>query len=351
MRVTFKIFIVTSAVLLLNYSALLAQNMLNLQDWQIGQGSAGMFVQNGQTSENTREWAEGPQGKGVIVWKAAPDGNVHDDGGWNSNQITINPVNMYRFVVWLKKTNSMSGASYFGCSNVSHLNGTFNENPYFWSGRLPELNKWYLLVGYIHGSGDASMVNYGGIYDGTTGAKLVEIADFKFAAGTTSTNHRSYLFYDPDLNDRQYFYAPRVDLVNGNEPTIMALLGLQSASSDQTYFAGKVSIKTPNPGAYDLAVNGRIRSAEIKVESANWPDYVFKKEYELPTLEEAEEHIREKGHLSGIPSAVEVESNGIELGEINARLLKKIEELTLYLIEMKKDVQQIKKRISTVEQK
>ncbi|ACU03283.1 hypothetical protein [Pedobacter heparinus] len=101
---------------------------------------------------------------------------------------------------------------------------------------------------------------------------------------------------------------------------------------------GNVGIGTVTPGE-KLSVNGNIRAKEIKVENANWPDYVFTKEYQLPTLQATENHIKEKGHLPGIPSAVEVKANGIDLGEMNAKLLQKIEELTLYMIEQNKRIQ------------
>lgn len=99
------------------------------------------------------------------------------------------------------------------------------------------------------------------------------------------------------------------------------------------FFNGSVGIGTTDPKDYKLAVNGKIRAREIKVENNNWPDYVFTKDYSLPTLQEIEKHIKEKGHLQDIPSAVEVKANGIDLGEMNAKLLQKIEELTLHLIE------------------
>ena len=67
-----------------------------------------------------------------------------------------------------------------------------------------------------------------------------------------------------------------------------------------------------------------------------WSDFVFKKEYNLPTLQEVEKHINEKGHLENIPSEEEVLKKGINLGEINSKLLQKIEELTLYLIQQEK---------------
>jgi hypothetical protein len=99
---------------------------------------------------------------------------------------------------------------------------------------------------------------------------------------------------------------------------------------------GNLGVGIHNP-LEKLAVNGKIRAHEIKVETANWPDYVFSTSYPLPTLLETEKHIKEKGHLPGIPSAEEVKANGINVGEMNAKLLQKIEELTLYLIELKRD--------------
>lgn len=98
---------------------------------------------------------------------------------------------------------------------------------------------------------------------------------------------------------------------------------------------GEVNIGTSLANS-KLSVNGNIRAREIKVENANWPDYVFEKKYQLPTLQEIEKHIKQKGHLPGIPSADEVKANGVDLGEMNAKLLEKIEELTLYMIEQNK---------------
>jgi hypothetical protein len=107
--------------------------------------------------------------------------------------------------------------------------------------------------------------------------------------------------------------------------------------------AARVGIGTANPDA-KLAVNGTIHSKEVKVdlEGWSWPDYVFKKEYKLPTLVEVEKHINEKGHLENIPNVDEVQKNGINLGEMNAKLLQKIEELTLYTIQQSKEIQSLK---------
>ena len=105
------------------------------------------------------------------------------------------------------------------------------------------------------------------------------------------------------------------------------------AETYMTINRGNVGIGTLDPQGYKLAVNGTIRAKEIKVDS-DWADFVFKKDYKLPTLEE----------VPGVPSEEEVKANGVNLAETNALLLQKIEELTLYIIEMKKEINELKKR-------
>ncbi|MBV6645970.1 MAG: hypothetical protein KI790_11000 [Cyclobacteriaceae bacterium] len=106
--------------------------------------------------------------------------------------------------------------------------------------------------------------------------------------------------------------------------------------------AGSVGIGTTTPSE-KLEVNGTIRSKEVKVEAANWPDYVFDEDYELRSLEETESFIRAHHRLPEMPSAEQVEEEGIELGEMNRLLLEKVEELTLHVIELKKEIREAKK--------
>lgn len=99
---------------------------------------------------------------------------------------------------------------------------------------------------------------------------------------------------------------------------------------------GHVGIGVANP-TEKLHVNGNIRAA-----AGIWADFVFETDYQLPKLEEVESHIVANGHLKDIPSEAEVLENGINLGEMDAKLLQKIEELTLYLIEQNKEIKALK---------
>ena len=106
---------------------------------------------------------------------------------------------------------------------------------------------------------------------------------------------------------------------------------------------GKIGIGTVNP-SNELDVNGTIRAKEIKVVS-DWADFVFKKGYNLPTLKEVKRHIDENGTLPGVPSEKEVKANGVNLAETDVLLLQKIEELTLYIIDLKQEIEDLKSQI------
>jgi hypothetical protein len=156
---------------------------------------------------------------------------------------------------------------------------------------------------------------------------------FQFAGWANSTGESllcvNYMFRGQPINQ---------DLISNIEDFTANLIETHDVT--QMNITGGLNIGTETANAdYKLQVKGKVRAQEIKVETANWPDYVFAKDYALPSLKETEKHIQEKGHLPGIPSAEEVKSNGVDLGEMNAKLLKKIEELTLHLIEQNKMLQ------------
>lgn len=112
--------------------------------------------------------------------------------------------------------------------------------------------------------------------------------------------------------------------------------------------SGNIGIGTTTPD-YKLDVVGKIRAHEIIVNTVKQADYVFEKEYDLMPLEKVEEYIQQDKHLPGIPSAKEVEQNGVSMGEMQVKHLQKIEELTLYVIEQNKLIKQLQNRISVLE--
>ncbi|MEO5789228.1 fibronectin type III domain-containing protein [Gelidibacter sp.] len=116
-----------------------------------------------------------------------------------------------------------------------------------------------------------------------------------------------------------------------------------------------VGIGTVDTHGYRLAVAGKMVAEEVNVKlKVNWPDYVFEEDYILPSLKEVEKHILQKGYLLNMPSAQEVAKEGIDIGKMNAKLLRKIEELTLYAIDQEKKIQRLEqenKRIDSIADK
>lgn len=102
---------------------------------------------------------------------------------------------------------------------------------------------------------------------------------------------------------------------------------------------GKVGIGTDNPDEL-LSVKGTIHSQEVKVDLAGWSDYVFKPTYKLPSLSSIKTYIDKNQHLPEVPSEEEMMKNGLKVGEMNKLMMKKVEELTLYLIEKDKQMEE-----------
>ncbi len=126
-------------------------------------------------------------------------------------------------------------------------------------------------------------------------------------------------------------------------------------SEGNQFINGNLGIGTTAPDA-KLAVKGEIHAQEVRVDlnGAVAPDYVFKEDYDLRSLQEVQDYIKEHGHLPNIPSAKEMEASGIDLGQMNLKLLEKIEELTLYIIaleEKNKKIREIEERLNKMEQK
>lgn len=115
--------------------------------------------------------------------------------------------------------------------------------------------------------------------------------------------------------------------------------------------SGPVGIGTTAaiPAGVKLAVNGKINCKEIEVTLSGWSDFVFDSQYKLRSLYEVENFIAKNNHLPDVPSESDVIANGLNLGDMNAILLQKVEELTLYMIDLKKENDLLKNRISKLE--
>ncbi|GAA4273202.1 hypothetical protein U6A24_19815 [Aquimarina gracilis] len=119
-------------------------------------------------------------------------------------------------------------------------------------------------------------------------------------------------------------------------------------SGNSFFNGGNVGIGTTTPDS-KLTVKGKIHAEEVKIDlSVPAPDYVFKKEYDLLTIDEVQQHIQEKGHLPNIPSAKVMEAEGVDLGAMNMKLLEKIEELTLYTIEQENRIKQLEQKMNSI---
>jgi hypothetical protein len=110
---------------------------------------------------------------------------------------------------------------------------------------------------------------------------------------------------------------------------------------------GSVGIGTSTTGSFKLAVEGKIGARGIKVTTTSpWPDYVFNKGYKLISIDSLDRYVKTNAHLPNMPSAKNIqEDGGVELGDMNVKMLEKMEELTLYIIQLKKENEAMKRAI------
>lgn len=223
------------------------QNLLAIDEWVVGTtGSQGTWSREGDVAENAVVLGGagtaplGPHGTSEPLWECRPldATGATGDGGWNTGGIEIDHRRTYRSTVWFR-VNQISGHFYHGCNGSNQtleLTGAVNNNPYFVGSSLGTFfasnglqpNKWYLSVGLIHGSGyTAGDSSISGIYDPETGRRIVAGTDFKNNVNATAQMHRCYHYYDPSTATRQWMPKPRLEEVNGSEPTIDSLLGFQ----------------------------------------------------------------------------------------------------------------------------
>lgn len=192
---------------------------------------------------------------------------------------------------------------------------------------------------------------------GVTGYKIYKDGTLEAPLGNVSTYQVTGLSPNTSYN----FTITALD-VAGNESSPSTAVPLTtnasssgssvwSESSGVASYTGEVAVGTSAvPNGYKLAVEGKIRSREVRVDQDNWADYVFKSDYPLLSLDEVQQYINDYGHLPNIPSAKEVKRSGLQLGEMNKLLLEKIEELTLHLIEQQQQLQKQQLEIEALQE-
>ncbi|MDO5969002.1 fibronectin type III domain-containing protein [Flavivirga aquimarina] len=207
-------------------------NLLDTSVWTVGTGSVVGFNLQGVSSENSRELGTDPHGLQSALWKAQPT-STSGKIGWNTDYISIDHTKTYRYTSWVKKTNSNDGTIYLALrckddlDNNTGLNlddGLVNTAPRAFQSDTPNLDEWYLLVGYMHESGYSSTTSIGGVYN-TNGVKEADMnADFKFSNTASRLKLLNYLEFSTNTSDEFISYGPTLYEVNGQEPTIQELI-------------------------------------------------------------------------------------------------------------------------------
>lgn len=181
-----------------------------------------------------------------------------------------------------------------------------------------------------------------------TGAESIQFANpgatpapmmYMFASGTINTN-RMVIAHSPSFPTWGLQYADNTDQFD--------FLGAGSSRMTINLSTGNIGIGVTSP-VYKLEVCGTIRAKEVRVETG-WCDYVFEKDYKLRSIEELEKYVNEHKHLPGIAPAAEVEKEGLKVAEMNKAMMEKIEELSLYVIQLNKENKKLQAEIEALKQ-
>jgi len=243
---------------------------------------------------------------GILNKLAPPSGNanqyvLYGDGTWNS--LPVGAVN------W-----ALSGSNDLYNTNASGRVGIGTTTP-----------SQQLEVQHDDQHGGIAINQTSGTYYKSE-IKFNHQGNQKWAIGTNlgNTSSQSFFIWDHVAYKSRFYIDEKGKIFIGD-------------------FTGNLPCVSCTTDLYKLYVEGGIAARDIKVTANNFPDYVFEKNYKLPSIGELEQFIGQNGHLPGIPSKKEVEANdGFDVGDMQIRLLEKIEELSLYIIDMQKQIDELK---------
>ena len=213
-----------------------------------------------------------------------------------------------------------------------------NDNTDFYGIGVTGKGGWKGVEGIVAGTGSQ---HYFGVYGNSVNSNTGSNYGLYGTASASVNNYGVYGLANSGSNKNYGVYGSATSGSNN-----YGIYGVASGSNNYAgYFEGAVAIGDFTPvkaTGHMLSVDGKIACTEVRVQPTNlWPDYVFSSKYNLMPLHELEKSINDQKHLPGIPSAKEVENDGIQVGEMQRKMMEKIEELTLYIIDLNKKIESL----------
>jgi hypothetical protein len=224
----------------------LPNSLINMNNWTVSTGGVTGYNQNGQTNENQRTITTNPWIDSDVIWGSYPNGSDFDDGGWNTDWFNIDNTKLYRFSVWVKRTSSTYGGTFYlgmyaNGDGSRRMDNSAVEGNAYWNctgtGGLTQ-DVWYLYVGHVYPwntsyTGRHPNTGYYFVNNPTKQGDVngcnIGTGDLKWSTNSTQGIHRTYHYYCADSTTRLQFYDPRVDLVDGKEPSITELVNYSPA--------------------------------------------------------------------------------------------------------------------------
>ena len=280
----------------------------------------------------------GPRsGRGGLAdgWGSIPDGKIIKITGDNSGQNTSvyfpfernAKGTLWHFKCWMKIVSADTVG--FGV-DAGYLNGHTDDGTY--------IGRWGAVM-FSKAQTDQAPDGWFCIDQLIPTDKITSLIWGSFCMGIKGSNIEVYIALP---------YLSAVDQAQSWLPSVADMLNRDGVSIHPV--TQNVGIGTTDTKGYKLAVNGSAVFTQAVVKNYNnWPDYVFDSTYSLQPLDKVENYIKANKHLPNIPSASEIKSKGLDLGDISTRQQAKIEELTLYLIELKKQNELLKRRMDKLE--
>jgi hypothetical protein len=210
--------------------------LVDYSAWKLGETAAAGWSRNGAIAENTIRRGVNPHGVVDILWASDTNDTVSDaDGGYNTSQFLIDHTKTYRISQWIKRRVQGNGSVYLGTHGydsgnndtalLNHVAGTPNTNPYITANGSTYTNEWFYVVGYVYSSDTpAGQVNAdAGVYN-NAGFKIGSDSwPYRWSPTARASNLRSYLYYSTDPSTSQEFYRPRMEVMDGSQPSIATL--------------------------------------------------------------------------------------------------------------------------------